>query len=393
MSHASKPEHESTDWGNFRRRSRSGRVDWFAEKFIFLVASSTFILLLLILVVLAKESLPIIAGQMTTVLPANPLVTPDTAATASTEVLEEYLGLDRGEIETIDPETLKLLVETRNEQITTAPSDKDAVVNTVSWKYLIKPHQWTGYERPEFIWQPTSEVEKFNIVPLFIGSLKTTFVALIFAVPLAIFAAVYLSQLAPTATRERLKPTIELIAGIPSVVLGFFALAIMASFLQGVFNYESRLNAFVAGIALGIAVIPIIFTISEDALTSVPRSYTQAALALGATKWQAAAKVVLPAALPGVGAAVVLGFGRAIGETMILLMASGNASIVSWDLFESVRTITATIAAELRETVQGGYHYRILFLLGTLLFALTFVCNVVADVVIHRFKSRLGGRA
>jgi len=201
------------------------------------------------------------------------------------------------------------------------------------------------------------------------------------------------SQLASPRAKEILKPAIEMLAGIPSVVLGFFALIVMATFLQNVFGYESRLNAFVAGIALGFAIIPVVFSISEDALTSVPRSYTQAALALGSSKWQAAWKVVLPAAIPGVFAAVVLGFGRAIGETMIVLMASGNASIVSGSFFDSVRTITATIAAELAETVFGGTHYRMLFLLGTMLFAVTFIANLIADFVIHRLRSRLEGKA
>src|SRR4029077_3915838 len=164
-------------------------------------------------------------------------------------------------------------------------------------------------------------------------------------------AAIYVSQIARPRVREIVKPVIELLAGIPSVVLGFFALMVMASVLQSVFGYESRLNAFVAGIALGFSVIPVVFSIAEDALTSVPRSFVQAALALGASKWKAASQVVLPAAMPGVFAAVALGFGRAIGETMIVLMASGNASIVSWHIFDSTRTITATIAAEMGEVV------------------------------------------
>src|SRR5439155_6325298 len=214
------------------------------------------------------------------------------------------------------------------------------------------------------IWQPISQIAKYNIIPLIIGSLKTATVSLLFSVPLALAAAIFVSQLAPPGWKEIIKPSIELLAGIPSVVMGFFALIVMASFLQTVFGYQSRLNAFVAGIALGLAVIPVVFSIAEDALTSVPRSYTQAALALGSSKWQAAWQIVLPAALPGVFAAVVLGFGRAVGETMIVLMASGNASIVSWSLFESARTMTATIAAELAETVFGGQHYRILFMIG-----------------------------
>jgi phosphate transport system permease protein len=191
--------------------------------------------------------------------------------------------------------------------------------------------------------------------------------------------------------REVVKPAIELLAGIPSVVLGFFGLIVLATVLQTFFHYDSRLNAFVGGIALGLAVIPVVFTISEDALTSVPKSYSHAALALGAAPWQVAWQVVLPAALPGVFAACVLGFGRAIGETMVVLMASGNASIVSLSIFDSCRTITASIAAELAEVVFGGAHYRILFLLGTLLFAVTFLTNLAGDVIIHRLKGRLEG--
>jgi len=147
----------------------------------------------------------------------------------------------------------------------------------------------------------------------------------------------------------------------------------------------------VAGIALGIAVIPVIFSISEDALTSVPRTYSQAALALGASRWQTAWQIVLPAALPGVFAASVLGFGRAIGETMIVLMVC-SGSVVSWSIFDSARSITTTIAAEMAEAVDGGPHYRILFMLGALLFAATFISNMIGDLVIHRFKQKLEGK-
>jgi phosphate transport system permease protein len=159
-----------------------------------------------------------------------------------------------------------------------------------------------------------------------------------------------------------------------------------------VFGYPSRLNAFVAGIALALAVIPVVFSIAEDALSSVPRSYTQAALALGASRSQAAWQIVLPAAMPGVFAAIVLGFGRAIGETMVVLMVSGNASILSWSLFDSTRSITATIAAELAETVAGGHHYRLLFLIGALLFVVTFLSNLAGDFVMHRLKRKVEGR-
>jgi phosphate transport system permease protein len=230
------------------------------------------------------------------------------------------------------------------------------------------------------------------MVPLIIGSLKATLVALLLSIPLGVGAAIYVSQLARPAVREIVKPTIEMLAGIPSVVLGFFGLIVLASMLQAVFGYESRLNAFVAGVALGLTVIPIIFTISEDALSSVPKAYIHAALALGASPWKTAWQVVLPAAVPGVFAACVLGFGRAIGETMVVLMASGNASIVSVSIFDSCRTLTASIAAELAEVVFGGHHYRILFLLGALLFAVTFLTNILGDVVVHRLKLKLEGK-
>jgi len=271
-------------------------------------------------------------------------------------------------------------------------ANPDSRLNTTSWRMMTRAHQWHGYNKPESIWQPVSEIPKYNIVPLIIGSLKATLVALVLSVPLGVGAAIYVSQLARPKLREVIKPTIELLAGIPSVVTGFFALIVMASIFQEVFGYSSRLNAFVAGIALGLAVIPIIFTISEDALTSVPTSYSQAALALGAAPWQVAWQIVLPAALPTVFAACVLGFGRAIGETMIVLMASGNATIVSASIFDSCRTMTATIAAELAEVVFGGDHYRILFLLGAMLFVVTFVANMIGDVVVHRLKARLEGK-
>jgi phosphate transport system permease protein len=269
--------------------------------------------------------------------------------------------------------------------------DKDARVNTTEWRYLLRPHQWTGYDKPEYIWQPIGSIHKYNLVPLIIGSLKTTLVGLLFAVPLSVGAAIYVSQLARPRVREVVKPAIELLSGIPSVVIGFFALLVMASFMQNLFGYPTRLNALVAGIALGFSVIPIVFSISEDALTSVPRSYTQAALAVGSSPWQAAWHIVLPAALPGVFAAVVLGFGRAIGETMIVLMVC-SASVVSWSVLDSARSITTTIAAEMAEAVAGGHHYRILFMLGAILFAVTFVSNLVGDLVIHRLKAKMEGR-
>jgi phosphate transport system permease protein len=375
-----------------RRGHRARPAEWLAEKAIMLVALSAILVVFLIFLFVARESLPILLGRMDSSVAQQAMTMEQMSALPPAE-LQAYLGLSGSEMKEMDSETLTLLMEVKLEELANAPEDKDAGINTVSWRRLLLPYQWTGYDKPEYIWQPVSTIHKYNIIPLFIGSLKATLVALLFAVPLSLAAAVYVSQLAAPRSREVLKPAIEMLAGIPSVVLGFFALIVLATVLQQAFGYQSRLNAFVAGIALGFAIIPVVFSISEDALTSVPRSYTQAALALGASKWQAAWKVVLPAAIPGVFAAVVLGFGRAIGETMIVLMASGNASIVSWNIFESTRTITATIAAELAETVVGGHHYRMLFVLGTLLFAVTFLSNLVADLIIHRLKARLEGKA
>jgi phosphate transport system permease protein len=381
----------SVGWMGLQRGHRARPFEWLVEKGILLVSMSAIIMVFLIFVFVAREALPIFLGQMNSA--AVQLVIPVADMDKLTPAqLQEYLGLTAEQFAAMDLDTKKTLMEVKIEDAKESSTDKDATVNTTSWRYLLRPYQWTGYNVPKFIWQPVSQIQKYNIIPLLIGSLKATLVALLFSVPLALGAAIYVSQLTSPRKREWLKPAIEMLAGIPSVVLGFFALIVMATVLQKIFGYQSRLNAFVAGIALGLAIIPVVFSIAEDALTSVPRSYTQAALALGSSKWQAAWKIVLPAAIPGVFAAVMLGFGRAIGETMIVLMASGNASIVSWNIFDSTRTMTATIAAELAETVFGGQHYRILFMLGALLFVATFISNMVAELVINRLKHKLEGK-
>lgn len=247
--------------------------------------------------------------------------------------------------------------------------------------------------KPAFLWQPISERPKYSFVPLIIGTLKATLVALLLAVPVALLAALYTTEYAPRRLREYIKPAIELLAGIPSVVLGFFALVVMASWLQRVFQFEMRLNAVVAGSALGLAIIPIVYTVAEDTLAAVPRNLREASLALGATRAQTLLRVILPAALPGVFAGIVLGIGRAIGETMIVLMASGNAAIVSATPADSIRTMSATIAAELAEVVYGSAHYHTLFAIGALLFIITFAINSIGDWVVHRLNARLRGGA
>ena len=374
-----------------QRGHKARPLEWIIEKSILLISFSAILMILLIFIFIGREAMPVILGRVDT-SHASEVIDPSKMSSLSKKELQAYLELTDAEFARMDEETLKVLMEVKAEEKKEAPQDKDNNVNTASWRYLIKPYQWTGYTQPEYIWQPVSGIRKFNIIPLIIGSLKATTVALLFSVPLSLAAAIYVSQMASPRIRELVKPCIELLAGIPSVVLGFFALVVFSGFVQSAFNTPSRLNALVAGIALGLAVIPVIFSISEDALTSVPKSYTHAALAVGASKWQAAWQIVLPAAMPGVFAAMVLGFGRAIGETMIVLLASGNASIVSWDLFDSTRTITATIAAELAETVFGGAHYRILFTIGLLLFIVTFLANLAGELVIQRLKSGLEGK-
>ncbi len=358
------------------------------------LAFTALVVICLIFLFVGREAWPIFAGRVDSSLARElqDVIPPEDLDKTPPERLRLYLGLTREQFAAMDRDTLRELLEVRIEAREQIPDDKDALLNTVRWRYLIGPHQWTGYDRPVYIWQPVSAIHKYNLVPLVVGSLKATLVALAFAVPLALAAAIYVSQLANPRAREWLKPGIELLAGIPSVVLGFFALIVLATLMQRLFGYPSRLNALVAGVALGLAVIPVVFSVAEDALTSVPRSYAEAALALGSTRWQAAWQIVLPAALPGVFAAVVLGFGRAIGETMIVLMASGNASILSWNPLDSVRTLTATIAAELAETVVGGHHYRMLFVIGVLLFAVTFLSNLAGEWFIHRLRARLEGQ-
>lgn len=386
-------DNSKTDpWMAIHRGQRRRPMEWVIERGIYLVSLSAILMVFLIFVFVGREALPVVLGTAQSAAVSD-IIPVDQFDSTPPAKLKKYLGLSEEQFKSMDRDAKLELMNLKVEAAKEVSEDKDSRLNTIGWRSLLLPYQWTGYDKPEYIWQPVSMIHKYNVIPLLIGSLKATLVALLFAVPLALAAALYVSQLAGPKTKEWLKPSIEMLAGIPSVVLGFFALLVMASVLQSVFGYESRLNAFVAGIALGLAVIPVVFSIAEDALTSVPRSYVQGALALGSTPWQASWKIVLPAAIPGVFAAVVLGFGRAIGETMVVLMASGNASIVSASLFDSTRTMTATIAAELAETVFGEHHYRMLFLLGAVLFAVTFLSNLLADQIIHRLKRRLEGRA
>jgi len=242
-------------------------------------------------------------------------------------------------------------------------------------------------------WVPVSEKPRYGILALIIGTFKITIISILFAAPLAILAALYTATFASKRMKEIIKPAIELLAGFPSVVIGFFALMVLATFLQNIFQYDTRLNSFVGGIAMGIAAIPIIFTITEDALTAVPKTYNEASLALGASKWQTAFFVILPAATPGIFAAILLGIGRVFGETMIALMATGNAAQMGLNPFESVRTLAATIGAEMAEVVFGDTHYNVLFLIGSMLFIFTFVINAIAEFYVKgKLMKKIQGR-
>jgi phosphate transport system permease protein len=313
----------------FRRRRRGRIREWLIEKFILLNATMAIGAIILIFIFVGKEALPVLT---------------------SPEVKEE-----------------------------------------ASLSEFFLPHRYTPDSSPDFIWQPVSERPKYSIIPLVVGTLKATFIALLFAAPPAVAAAIFTSEFAPNWVKEIIKPIIELLAGIPSVVLGFFALIVLASIIHSIFHFTFRLNAINAGIALGLAVIPIIYTVSEDALNAVPKRYREASLALGATSWQTAWTVALPAALPGIFAGMVLGFGRAVGETMIVLMASGNAAIISWNFGESIRTLSATIAAELGEVVFGSPHYHALFFIGALLFVVTFIMNLSGAMFVEKLKAKLTG--
>ncbi len=247
--------------------------------------------------------------------------------------------------------------------------------------------------RAEFTWQPVSQVPKYSLMPLLAGTLKVTFIAVLFAIPIAVLAALFTSEFAYPWFREVIKPAIELLAGIPSVVIGFFCLMVLAGWLQSAFGWTYRLNAITAGIGLSLAVIPIVYTVAEDAFSTVPQAFREGSIAMGASSWQTAWRVVLPAAMPGVLAACVLGFGRAIGETMIVLMASGNAALLTLSPTDSIRTFSATIAAELGEVVVGSPHYHVLFFVGAFLFLITFVTNLFGHWWVGRLQRGIRGAA
>ncbi len=339
----------------------------------------------------------------------------------------------------------------------------------ISFRALFGKVWYEGYSKPEYVWQSTGGTDdfetKFSLVPLVFGTIKGTLYALLFAIPLAIMGALYTSQFMHPKIKARVKPTVEIMAALPSVVVGFIAglwlasrvereivpvllmivllplfgtlgilvwsavprafrdrlrpgmelalilpllllgaavaLALGPWFEASIFSGDFRLwltsamnvvydqrNSLVVGLAMGFAVIPIIFTIAEDSFTSVPQHLTAASLALGASRWQTATRVVLPTASPGIFSAIMIGFGRAVGETMIVLMATGNTPVLDWSIFNGMRTLSANIAVEIPEAPYGGTLYRTLFLAGLVLFLMTFFVNTLAEIVRQRLRER-----
>ena len=242
-------------------------------------------------------------------------------------------------------------------------------------------------------WYPVSEPPTFGIMPFFVSTLMVTVVATAIAVPIGIGCAAYLAEVATPRVRETVKPIIELLAGIPSVVMGFIGLMLLSPLVQSLFHLNTGLCGLTAGIMLSLMSLPIIVSVSEDALRSVPNEFREAAYALGASKWETIRYVCIPAALSGISAAIMLGVGRAVGETMTVLMVAGGALAVPHTPVEPMMPMTAAIASGIGNAVRGGLQYQALFAIGLILFIMTLAVNLVADRVLERQKRRFGGIA
>lgn len=239
-------------------------------------------------------------------------------------------------------------------------------------------------------WYPTYDPPEFGILPIILGSLWVTFGAMFICVPFGVGSALYIYELAGHKQRAILKPLVEILAAIPSIIYGFFGMVIVAPFLQKLLNIPTGLCAFTASLILGVMAIPTICSITEDALSYVPQSYREASFALGANRWQTLTKVVIPAAGSGISTAIILGISRVIGETMTVLMVAGGAAIIPRSFFQPVRPMTAAIAAEMGEVVIGSAHYHALFAIGLILFLITLIFNIIAEIITRRYRLKLG---
>jgi phosphate transport system permease protein len=374
--------------------------EFLAEKIISSVAFLSITIIVLIFVFVFKESLPLFsfsknAKENTEIqTPKGSVITteesePETYGTPAEDLEPETYGTPSEDLSPVvvetepsEPETYGTPTEDLNPERT--DSQEVVIDEKITENNEGADKTWSTFFSTE--WVPVSEHPRFGLLGLLIGTLKVTLIAMGIAGPLAVLAALYTSCFASKRVKETIKPIIEMLAAFPSVVIGFFALMVLATFFQDLFGYDSRLNAFIGGVAMALAAIPIIYTISEDALSAVPKTFSEASLALGASKWQTAFFVILPAATPGIFAALLLGVGRVFGETMIALMATGNAALLSSNPFESVRTFAATIGAEMAETVFGETHYSVLFFIGSLLFIFSFALNAIAEFYV---KGRL----
>ncbi len=235
-------------------------------------------------------------------------------------------------------------------------------------------------------WYPTYDPPDFGIFPLIVGSVVVTLFASVIAVPLGVLSAIYISEIAGIRVKEILKPIIELLASLPSVVIGFFGMVVVAPFLQEVLDIPTGLNVLNASVMLALMAVPTISSISEDAIHSVRRELREASLALGATHWETISRVVIPASLSGICTAVILGMSRAIGETMVVLMVAGGAAAIPESIFDACRPMPASIAAEMGEAPFQGDHYYALFATGIVLFVITLGFNLIADYISHKYK-------
>jgi phosphate transport system permease protein len=248
----------------------------------------------------------------------------------------------------------------------------------------VKPVSISGFIFGKEWFPSTQPASQTGVLPLLIGTFMVSLLAILFALPFGLATAIYLSEIASKRVRAILKPIIELLAGIPSVVYGFFGLVVIVPIIQKTFDLAVGETALAGAIILAIMALPTIISISEDALRSTPRSLREASLSLGATQWQTIYRVVVPYASSGITAAIMLGVGRAIGETMAVIMVTGNAAVIPHTVLEPVRTIPATIAAELGEAPQGGIHYEALFALGAILFLFTLIINTTVQFISKR---------
>lgn len=235
-------------------------------------------------------------------------------------------------------------------------------------------------------WYPTDDPADFGILPLILGSVYVTVLSGLIAIPLGVMTAIYLAQIAPLSVAQIVKPIVELMASMPSVVIGFFGMVVVAPFIQQLFNIPVGLNMFNASLMLGFMAVPTICSISEDAVFSVPTALKEASLALGATHFETLVRVVVPAALSGICTGVILGLSRAIGETMVVLMVAGGAAMIPTSIFDPVRPLPASIAAEMAEAPYRSEHYHALFAIGIVLFLFTFLFNLLADYISYRFR-------